>query len=506
VAAWAVHLDCPPERVDAAELQSQLAEGTLPQVFEAAARAHPHARLRIGTDENDRSQLMALVQRTAGALHRRGVRTGTRVLLCAATSMDMVVSYLAILHVGATVVLANPAYTHPELARLARLSGARLLLGDTGAPSLAGMRTVTVGGLLEESGRCRPHPPAAVESDDVALLAYTSGTTGQPKGVPLTHGMLLASIRGVMAAWRWSATDVLVHALPLFHQHGLGGIHASLIAGSDAVVLPTFDPGRLVETIERERATVMFAVPSIYQRLTELDATALAPLRRLRLATSGSAPLSRAVADAVAGVVGFVPLERYGSTESGLNVSNPYDGDRLVGTVGLPLPGTELRVLDAEGRPVPVGEEGEISLRGPQVFDGYLDDAAATAAAFWPGGWFRTGDLGRLDPAGRLTITGRLKDLIITGGMNVSPAEVEQVLEQADGVREAAVAGVPSERWGEEVVAWVVVTGTADPDELTSYCRSRLAAYKCPKRIQVVESLPRNAMGKIQRDLLRAPA
>jgi malonyl-CoA/methylmalonyl-CoA synthetase len=269
------------------------------------------------------------------------------------------------------------------------------------------------------------------------------------------------------------------------------------------VVLARFDPAELVAAVERERATVLFAVPSIYQRLMELDAAALAPLRRLRLATSGSAPLSPVLAEAVADRIGFLPVERYGSTESGLNVSNPYDGERVPGTVGFPLPGCELRVRDAEGRDLPAGQEGEISLRGAQVFAGYLGDDAATAAAFWPDGWFRTGDLGRLDAAGRLTITGRLKDLIITGGMNVSPVEVEKVLEQVSGVREAAVAGIPSEKWGEEVAAWVVLSAPVDTDDLLAHCRDRLAPYKCPKRIHVVDGLPHNAVGKLQRSLLR---
>jgi malonyl-CoA/methylmalonyl-CoA synthetase len=506
LSSWAAHLGCAPDAVDAAQLRATLAEGTLPGAFAAAADAHPAARLRIGAHECRRDELLDRVGRAAGVLADEGVGVGTRILLCAGTSMGMVVTYLAVLHVGATVVLANPAYTAAELDRLVRVSGARLLIGDDGTvhESLGtGIARTTVDAVLERSSGRPFHPAADLDPGDLAILAYTSGTTGEPKGVPLAHGMLLASVRGAMAAWRWSPAEVLVHALPLFHQHGLSGVHATLIAGSDAVVLAKFDPAELVAAVERERATVLFAVPSIYQRLMELDAAALVPLRRLRLATSGSAPLSPVLAEAVADRIGFLPVERYGSTESGLNVSNPYEGERVVGTVGFPLPGCEVRVRDAEGRDLPAGQEGEISLSGPQVFAGYLRDDAATAAAFWPDGWFRTGDLGRLDAAGRLTITGRLKDLIITGGMNVSPVEVEKVLEQVSGVREAAVAGVPSEKWGEEVVAWVVLSALVDTDDLLAHCRDRLAPYKCPKRIHVVDDLPHNAVGKVQRGLLR---
>jgi malonyl-CoA/methylmalonyl-CoA synthetase len=338
----------------------------------------------------------------------------------------------------------------------------------------------------------------------VALLAFTSGTTGRAKGVPLTHAHLLSSIRSAMLAWRWRPDDVLVHALPLFHQHGLSGVHATLAAGSSAAILSRFDPGALVAAVERERATVLFGVPSIHRRLLDLGADALAPLRRLRLATSGSAPLPPALAVEFAGATGVELLERYGLTETGLDLSNRFEGPRSPGHVGTPLPGVEVRLADGSGADA---DEGEILLRGPQVFDGYLDDPEATAAAFHPGGWFRTGDLGRWD-GGALRITGRLKELVITGGMNVAPGEVEAVLEQLPSIHEAAVAGVPDDRWGEAVVAWVVPADGArvDPDAVVAHCRRHLSAYKCPKRVVVTTALPRNAMGKIVRSRLTQEA
>jgi malonyl-CoA/methylmalonyl-CoA synthetase len=249
---------------------------------------------------------------------------------------------------------------------------------------------------------------------------------------------------------------------------------------------------------------VLFGVPSVHQRLLELPSRQLEPLRRLRLVTSGSAPLPVSLAQRFRAVTGVVLLERYGLTESGLNLSNSYDAERVPGLVGTTLPGVEAELTDEQGNPVPPGAEGEVALRGPQVFDGYLDDPGATAAAFWPGGWFRTGDLGRCDRAGRIQITGRLKDLVITGGMNVSPAEVEAVVEQLPEVQEAAVAGIPSDRWGEELSVWVVASGTGpiDAERIISHCRQHLAPYKCPKRVFQTTALPRNPMGKIVRSRL----
>jgi malonyl-CoA/methylmalonyl-CoA synthetase len=339
-------------------------------------------------------------------------------------------------------------------------------------------------------------------SDAPALLAYTSGTTGAAKAVPLAHANLLASVRGVMLAWRWSEADVLVHSLPLSHQHGLGGVHATLLAGSRAVILGSFDPEALCGAIADARATVLFAVPAVYERLAGWEGIAGARLDSLRLLVSGSAPLSPALAERVEAVTGQLPLERYGTTESGLDVSNPLEGPRRVGSVGLPLPGVEVLIADEHGAPLADGQDGEINLRGPQVFGGYRGNAAATAEAFHEGGWFRTGDVGRIDPDdGYLEITGRIKDLIITGGLNVYPREVELALESAPGVARAAVVGLASERWGEEVAAAVVADGADPPntDELIAFARERLAPYKCPKRVVVVDELPVNALGKLLR-------
>jgi len=318
-----------------------------------------------------------------------------------------------------------------------------------------------------------------------------------------------------MAAWRWSADDVLMHALPLYHQHGLSGVHAALIAGGTVHIRSQFSPADLAHAIADTDATALFGVPTIYQSLMAAD-MAMAPLRRLRLAVCGSAPLSPALADRLAGELGRVPLIRYGTTETGLNVSNPLDeppGD----TVGVPLPGVMARIWGADGASADgpsaagpgvggPGVGGEIQIRGPQVFAGYWRDPAATRTAFTPDGWFRTGDIGAVDPAtGHLAIRGRIKEMIITGGLNVYPREVEIALEEHPSVAEAAVAGVPHERWGEQVTAWVVLRDGHGFDEasLIAHARERLAGYKCPKQVFKLTALPRNHVGKLVRSALR---
>jgi malonyl-CoA/methylmalonyl-CoA synthetase len=554
--SWAQHLGA---AVNVEELLAELTAGSLPEEFHRTAVAAPgRLALRIDDDEATHGGLDDAAGRVGGWLRGQCVGPGARVLLCGRNSVAFVSAYLGVLRAGATVVPASPALTGPELTSLCAQSGAALAFADralagrlreagqrvvwldgTGpddarpggaapdgtGPEGAGLDRAGLGGATYGAGPAgagpggevtlrsvlaegRPIPAGPADPDAPAILAYTSGTTGTPKGVPLSHRNLLASIRAVLLAWRWSDGDVVIHALPLTHQHGLGAVHASLLTGSAAVIGSRFDPARLARLAGQVQATVLFAVPAMYERLVELTPAELAPLRRLRLAVSGSAPLSPGLAGRIAAALGQVPLERYGTTETGLDVSNPCDGVRVTGSVGRPLPGAELRIADARGAQRPPGEPGEILLKGPQVFAGYLGPAALTSEAFHPGGWFRTGDIGRIDPAtGYVEITGRIKELIISGGLNVTPREVELILEQHPAVKEVAVGGLPSRKWGEEVAAWVVARPgfRADPAEIIGYARARLAAYKCPKRIFVVESLPRNNLGKVVRRSLRPP-
>jgi malonyl-CoA/methylmalonyl-CoA synthetase len=494
LAAWRRHLG--EEDADPEALRADLAAGTMAEAFAAVAAERPDApALEIDGTAITHDDLDQRAARVGGFLRARRVAAGDRVVLCAPTSMELVVAYLGVLRIGATAMPCDAALTASELAHLLE-DGAPVaaFVATDARERLAEAGDVATVVAMDEFDALDGEPVAPEPDPGPAMLAYTSGTTGAPKGVPLTHANVLASTRGVVKAWRWSADDVLVHALPLSHQHGLSGVHLSLLCGSRAVVFSRFDPAALTGAIAEHRASVLFAVPAMYERLDAWDGIRDADLGSLRLAVSGSAPLSPALAERVQRWLGQLPLERYGSTEAGLNVSNAYDGPRRPGRVGWALPGIEVR-LD--------GDDGEILVRGPQVFDGYWQRPDATAEALTGDGWFRTGDLGRLDPEdGSLEITGRSKELIISGGLNVYPREVEAALEDHPAVAQVAVAGVPSERWGEEVVAFVVPAGDLDGEALIAHCRERLSAYKCPKRVVALDELPVNRMGKVRRDAL----
>jgi acyl-CoA synthetase (AMP-forming)/AMP-acid ligase II len=536
---WRSHV---PEVADAPSFAAGLAQDTIPALAAASVAAVPdRVAVTVDGERASHGELDDGAARVAGWLARR-VRPGDRVLLAAAASVGFVRCYLGALRAGAVVVPANPGFTAAELRHLVADSGAVLAFADPEPGRLLAGLSRESGSLLTVNVTDLPSGSARADAvtvgpHDIALLAYTSGTTGKPKGVPLTHGQLAASIRSAMAAWRWSPDEVLAHALPLYHQHGLSGVHAALIAGGTVHIRSRFAPADLVRTIEETRATVLFAVPTIYQALMDAGIITAAGLPGLRLAVCGSAPLSPALAERLTAALGRVPLIRYGTTESGLNVSNPLDDPRG-DTVGTPLPGVLARIAVADGEASPVadgeaspvadgeaspgadgeaspgadgeadlGTDGEIQVRGPQVFDGYWHDPAATAAAFTPDGWFRTGDIGAVDTAtGHLRIRGRIKEMIITGGLNVYPREVEIVLEDHPSVAEAAVAGVPHQRWGEQVTAWVVLRDGHGFDEtaLIAHARTRLAGYKCPKRVFRLAAMPRNHVGKIIRSALRA--
>ena len=519
IEAWKHHLGV---EIEGDSLRAELVESTLPRAFHDIAMGDPERpALTIDDEMISHGELDRLAARAGGWLRAQGIDPENRVLLCGRNSLAFVVAYLGILRAGAIVVPADVGLTESELRYIVEDSDAACALAQGEAldrlMSIAGGDTpFRVIGALEEQSSEAPSLPQAIsqgeplepvdaDGDDVVMLAYTSGTTGRPKGVPLSHANLLSSTRGVMWAWRWNEDDVLVHALPFSHQHGLSSVHISLLSGSRAVVYSRFDPDRLCAAIESEKATVLFAVPAIYEQLVTWEGIEEADFSSLRLAVSGSSALSPTLARKISALLGQDVLERYGSTESGLNVSNPYKGPRRFGSVGFPLPGTELAIVDDDSHSLPPGNDGEIVLRGPQVFSGYWELPDATKENFYPGGWFRTGDVGQVDPDdGYLTITGRLKEMIISGGLNVYPREVELVLEDHATVDKAAVVGVPSERWGEEVVAFVVSAQgrKVDDEELTAHASQHLSAYKCPKRFFAIDELPRNQMGKVLRDEL----
>ena len=467
---WLAHGGVP------AAVAGSIPAGSIPELAAASASAQPDAvAVSVDGEPVTHAELDGASARVAGWLRQRGLAPGDRVLLAGRSSLGFVRCYLGALRAGAVVVLANPAYTAAEMAHLAADSGAILAFTEPGVPAPVPSAGISI---------VPDAPPSGVmpRADDIALLAYTSGTTGVPKGVPLTHRNLVASIGSAMAAWRWSAGDVLVHALPLFHQHGLSGVHAALISGGSTHVLSRFAPDAMTAALRETGATVLFGVPTMYQALLGHGI----PVPGLRLAVCGSAPLSPALAGRLPEILGMLPLVRYGTTETGLNVSNPVDAPR-VGTIGVPLPGVRVRLAG----------DGEIQIRGPQVFGGYW---RSQAPAFTDDGWFRTGDIAALED-GHLVIMGRSKEMIITGGMNVYPREVEIALEAHPSVLEAAVAGRPHERWGEQVTAWVVVREGHDFNEaaLIGHTRTLLAPYKCPKQVFRLAALPRNPLGKIIR-------
>jgi malonyl-CoA/methylmalonyl-CoA synthetase len=491
---WSVHLpkDVTPSQVDLAE------GGSLPGAWTAAWRGDP-SRIVLSTLDGAAVSAAEVEERTAAAARgyaAAGLAPGDRVLVSGGTSVDLIVAYVAALRAGLTVVPANPYYPAAELATLmAAAHPALAVLDDPGR--LAGPSVPVTPPDL--SGLPRARSEAIVDrssAGDTALIIFTSGTTGRPKGVPLTHGNLLASAHAVRLAWRWEPDDMLALTLPLFHMHGLGvGLHGTLVTGASALLIPRFEPSAIAEAIRRRRASLLFGVPTMYHRLAE--SPYLADLAGLRLAVSGSAPLPAQLHETVRAASGQVVLERYGMTETAMLVSNPYEGERRPGTVGFALPGVDVRLAPREGGVT------EIEVRGPNVISGYLDDPAATADAFTSDGWFRTGDLGTLDAEGYLTISGRAKELIITGGYNVYPREVEEVLRAHPGVADAAVIGIPSPKWGETVTAFVVAAGgagaAATVSALEDWCEARLVGYKRPREWRLVEAIPRNALGKVLR-------
>ncbi|HUA96343.1 MAG TPA: AMP-binding protein, partial [Acidimicrobiales bacterium] len=332
------------------------------------------------------------------------------------------------------------------------------------------------------------------------------GTTGAPKGAVLSHGNVAAGTAALISAWRWEPSDRLVLALPLFHVHGLcAGLLGTLAAGGSAVLQGRFEPDGVLEAVRRDRASLFFGVPTMYHRI--LATGQASDLARLRLSVSGSAPLPAPLWERVR-ADGTAVLERYGMTETLLTVSNPYDGERRPGTVGFPLPGVEVRLEgdcappNSGAAPLAEGESGTLLVRGPSVFSGYWDRPAATAECF-EGDWFRTGDVMSVGSDGYLSVRGRRIDVIISGGYNVYPAEVEDVLLAHPGVAEAVVTGTPSDEWGEVVTAWVVAAGEpVAPADLQAFAAERLAPYKRPRAVWVVDALPRNAMGKVLRSEL----
>ncbi|MCU1373566.1 MAG: malonyl-CoA synthase [Actinomycetia bacterium] len=420
----------------------------------------------------------------AHALVAAGVGTGDRVAAQVAKSPDAVLLYLACVRVGAALLPMNPAYTADEVAHLVADAEPAVVLDDAGLVAL-------VAGARSQPDR---FDDVDVGPDDLAALLYTSGTTGRPKGAMLSHRNLASNAAVLHDLWGFGPDDVLLHGLPIFHVHGLFvAINCVLANGTGMVFLPRFDVDDVLAALPR--CTVLMGVPTHYTRLLDDPRFDAEVCVGMRLFVSGSAPLLASTHEAFQARTGHVILERYGMTETSMLTSNPLVGERRPGTVGFPLPGTDVRIADDE----------TIEVRGPNVFAGYWRRPELAATEFTADGWFRTGDLGAFDDDGHLRIVGRAKDLVISGGLNVYPKEVEDVVDAIDGVLECAVVGVPDVDLGEAVLAVVVPEAgrTLDPDTVRAVARRRLAGFKVPKRVEVVDALPRNAMGKVTKAELR---
>ncbi|MEM9177243.1 MAG: acyl-CoA synthetase [Myxococcota bacterium] len=431
----------------------------------------------------------------AGRLAALGLAPGDRVLLAAESSADLVTSYIAALRLGLVVIPTNTAYGPRELAHVLEDAGPRAAIVDDPDKRAAIAEIDPAVHCLTPALAIPDGPPPTLDAatpEAPALVCYTSGTTGRPKGAVLSHANCLASAEGLRVAWRWRETDRLLLALPLFHMHGLGvGLHGTLHNGGTALLYRGFRPDEILAEIEARAATLFFGVPTMYHRLARHpDAKALA---RLRLCVSGSAPLPASLHEDIERVSGQRVLERYGMTETLMLVSNPHDGERRAGTVGFPLPGVELRLE---------GEPAEIQVRGPNVFTGYWQRPDANALAFTDDGWFRTGDLGAIDEDGYVSIVGRAKELIISGGYNVYPREIEDVLRDHADVEDVAIVGEADPEWGERVVAYAVLRAPVALEDLRASIGDALAPFKHPRALHRVEALPRNALGKVQKHRL----
>ncbi len=461
--------------------------------------------------------------RFIAAMRRRGVMPGDRVAVQVDKSTDAVLLYVACLRMGAVFVPINVANTPNEVEYFLRDSQPRLLIcrpadrvrlepltGLAAVPHLETLGADADGSLFElaRQSDSAPAGPPAGTAGALAAIVYTSGTTGRSKGAMLTRGNLSSNAVVLAQAWRFTAGDVLLHTLPLFHVHGLfAAINTVLAAGAGLLLLPKFDAPAVLAHLPE--ATVYMGVPTHYTRLLLEPGLTRERAARMRLFISGSAPLLADAQQEFLTRTGHAILERYGMTETLMNTSNPYDGSRVPGSVGPPLPGVSVRVsrgVDGEDAGAEAEAIGTLEVKGPNVFAGYWRDPEKTRGEFTADGWFKTGDLGRIDVDGYVTIVGRAKDLVISGGYNVYPKEVETELDAVPGVLESAVFGVPHSDFGEGVTAAVVMRPGVHVSEaqIIAALKKRLAAYKIPKRIVVVAELPRNTMGKVQKNALRA--
>jgi malonyl-CoA/methylmalonyl-CoA synthetase len=480
-----------------------------------AARHRPVLMLPDGRTL-DSPAFLAMVHRAAGALAGLGVMPGDRVAVQVAKTPEALAVYGGAVALGAVFLPLNTAYTPDEVAYFVENARPALVLADPARRAALAPITqrngarlmsldATGAGDFADAMAAAPaaFSPVARGADDLAAILYTSGTTGRSKGAMLSHGNLFSNAETLVGAWRFTAGDVLLHALPIFHTHGLFvATNVALLSGAAMIFLPGFDVAEVMAHLPG--ATVLMGVPTFYTRLLDQPGFDRSAAAHMRLFISGSAPLLAETHAAFEARTGHRILERYGMTETNMNTSNPYEGARRAGTVGPALPGVEVRVTQ-DGAPLPQGAIGMVEVRGPNVFQGYWQMPDKTAEDMRADGFFITGDLGRLDADGYLTIVGREKDMVISGGYNVYPKEVESLLDEMPGVLESAVVGLPHPDLGEAVFAVIVPARGAAPDigAIDAALRGKLAGFKRPRGYHVADALPRNTMGKVQKTELR---
>ena len=464
------------------------------------------------------AEFLAMAARFAHTLTDAGMVAGDRLAAQVQKSPEALALYAACVQTGVIFLPLNTAYTADEVSYFIEDSGAKLVVCDDRDLGKIEPITAPLGarifslngdgtGTLSDASSAKPgeYPTVDRTEDDLAAFLYTSGTTGRSKGAMLTQGNLLSNALTLAGFWQFRPSDVLLHALPIFHTHGLFvATNIILASGGSMIFLPKFDLDQIISSLPN--STAMMGVPTFYTRLLDDERLTRGLVAHMRLFVSGSAPLLEETHKQFEARTGHRILERYGMTETNMNTSNPYDGDRRAGTVGLPLPGVELKITDRDsGKPVATGDVGQIEVRGPNVFKGYWQMPEKTAAELRPDGFFLTGDLGKIDEDGYVHIVGRDKDLIISGGYNIYPKEIELVLDAQPGVMESAVIGVPHADFGETVLGLVVPLEGETPDieQIKAAASKSLARFKHPREVLIIESLPRNAMGKVQKNALR---
>ncbi len=481
-------------------------------LFERAAAANPHRSFLIveGRPLLTYAAMLAETARAAAWLRSIGLQPQDRILVQAHKSPVAVILYLACLRAGAVFIPLNTAYQEGEITYFLSDAKPALLVASTGLPGesvpFSGTRVLLDGDLRDAPWAAvgEEIPTASAAQGDAAAILYTSGTTGRSKGAVLTHGNLSSNVQVLGQAWRWQDDDVLLHALPIFHAHGLFvALHCALLHASPILFHERFDAKAV--TGDLASATVFMGVPTFYTRLLAEPAFDAALCGHMRLFVSGSAPLLDATFEEFRQRTGHTILERYGMTEALMITSNLYDGPRIAGSVGPALPGVSVRIAASDGQRASLGEPGVLELKGPNLFAGYWRNPEKTAQEHTADGYFISGDIATEDEAGFIWIVGRVKDLIISGGYNVYPKEIEMVIDALDGVAESAVIGVAHPDFGEGVVAIIARAPGSDlePNAIATALSSELAAFKRPKKIVIVNELPRNAMGKVQKAELR---